>query len=188
MQTENVLIARICHDLITPCNAINLGIEAYEMSEDQSLLACVKESASKANILLKFFREVFLERDNEYLYSVNFLQDLLVEFLSIYNVEFSLITNENQIAYSLGKLLLYDAVVMKEVMPFGGKTMFNIRNDHVNIIYTGDGIIQFDTKEPDSLNYKNVLRFKLLKHANECGFTITSALDQKEGRILEIHS
>ena len=188
MQTENVLIARICHDLITPCNAINLGIEAYEMSEDQSLLTCIKESASKANVILKFFREVFQEREATYLYPVSFLLNLLTEFLRIYNIEFSLMTSESQLVSSVGMLILYDAVIMKEVMPLGGKAMFNVRNDHVNIIYTGEGIVQFDTNEPETLNYKNILRFKLLKQAKEYGFNVTSALDQKEGRILQVHS
>lgn len=188
MQTENVLIARICHDLITPCNAINLGIEAYEMSEDKSLLTCVKESASKANILLKFFRELFQEKESEYMYSVNFLQNLLTEFLRTHDIDFSLMTNDNDISYPLGMLILYDAVIMKEVMPMGGKVMFNVRSDHVNIIYTGEGIVLFDTKEPECLNYKNILRFKLLNQAKDLGFSITSAIDQNEGRILEIHS
>ena len=33
MQPETALVARICHDLITPLNAINLGLESLENSK-----------------------------------------------------------------------------------------------------------------------------------------------------------
>ena len=44
MQFENALVARVCHDLITPFNAINLGVEAFEATQDAIMLETIKES------------------------------------------------------------------------------------------------------------------------------------------------
>ena len=60
MQSEAAVIARICHDLITPFNAINLGLEAFEMSRDESLLASLRESVDKANVIMKFMRDTLI--------------------------------------------------------------------------------------------------------------------------------
>lgn len=185
MQTENVLVARICHDLITPCNAINLGVEAYEMSEDKSLLSCIRDSASKANIILKFMRELFLTKEDGYQYPTNFIQKLLVEFLRIYNIEPSLVTNNKEISSPLGQIILYDCAVMKDLMPMGGKAMFNVNDDYINIVYSGNGIVEFDTFIPQELTYKNVLRFKLLKQLKSSGFSVTSSIEKNEGKIVE---
>ncbi len=188
MQTENVLIARICHDLITPCNAINLGIEAYEMSEDKNLLSCIRDSASKANIILKFMRELFLTKKDEYLYPVSFIQKLISEFLRIYNIECSFVTNNKDLSCSIGQIILYDSAVMKELMPMGGKVMFNISNDYVNVIYNGNGIIELDTVPPQELTYKNVLRFKLLEQLQASDFSVNSSVEKGEGKIMEVHN
>ena len=47
MAVDNVLILRVCHDLITPFNAINLGLDAFEITEDRGILHDIKESADK---------------------------------------------------------------------------------------------------------------------------------------------
>ena len=188
MQTENVLIARICHDLITPCNAINLGIEAYEMSEDRGLLSCIKDSATKANVILKFMRELFLTKDDGYFYPTDFIRKLILEFLRIYNIDCSFVTNDKELSCSLGQIILYNSAIMKELMPMGGKVMFNISNDYVNIIYSGNGIVELDTFLPQELTYKNVLRFKLLEQLKDSGFSVTSSIEKDEGKIMEIRN
>jgi len=188
MQTENVLIARICHDLITPCNAINLGLEAYEMSEDKGLLSCIRDSASKANVILKFMRELFLNKEEGYLYPASFIQKLSSEFLRTYNIDCNFVTNDKDIPCSLGQIVLYDSAIMKEIMPMGGKAMFNVSNDYINIVYTGDGIVEFDTFLPQELTYKNVLRFKLLEQLHNSGFSVTSSIEGGEGKIMEIRN
>lgn len=186
MQIENVLIARICHDLITPCNAINLGIEAYEMSEDKSLLSCIKDSASKANVILKFMRELFLAKDGEYQYPISFLQKLISEFLRIYNIECNFVTNDKDLSCCLGQIILYDAAVMKELMPMGGKVMFNVSDNYVNMVYSGNGIVELDTFPPQELTYKNILRFKLLEQLRISGFSVNSSIEKGEGKVMEI--
>ena len=185
MQTENVLIARVCHDLITPCNAINLGIEAYEMSEDRSLLSCIKDSASKANVILKFVRELFLSKDDDFLYSVNFLKNLISEYLEIYNIGCNFVTDESNLNYLLGRVVLYNSAVMKELMPMGGRVMFNISKDYVNIVYSGNNVVELDTFLPQELGYRNIIRFKLLELLKTSGFSIISSMEKGEGKIVE---
>lgn len=185
MQTENVLIARVCHDLITPCNAINLGIEAYEMSEDRSLLSSIKDSASKANTILKFVRELFLSKDDDFLYSVNFLKNLISEYLEIYNIGCNFVTDETDLSCLLGKVVLYNGAVMKELMPMGGRVMFNVGKDYANIVYTGNNILEIDTLIPEELSYRNIIRFKLLELLKISGFSINSSMEKGEGKIVE---
>jgi len=185
MQTENVLIARICHDLITPCNAINLGLEAYEMSEDKGLLSCIKDSATKANVLLKFMRELFMKKDDNYLYSVEFLRSLVAEFLEVYNIGSDFITDCDNFNCSLGRIILCNGAIMKELMPMGGKAIFKISNDCIEIICSGNGVIALDTSIPQELTYKNVLQFKLLEQLKNNGFSVVSSLEHGEGKIIE---
>lgn len=185
---ENILIARICHDLITPCNAINLGLEAYEMSEDKGLLTCIKDSAVKANVVLKFMRELFLDRNDQYRYTVHSLQKIISEFLNVYNIECNLVTNCSDLINDLGRIIMFDTVVMKEIMPMGGKVIFNVGEDFITIIYSGNGILEFDTTVPQQLTYKNVLRYKLLDLLKNKGFSINSIIENGEGKIREIKS
>lgn len=188
MQTENVLIARVCHDLITPCNAINLGLEAYEMSEDKTLLVSIKDSASKANILLKFMRELFTKKDDSYVYSVDFLCKLVSEFLGIYGIGCDFVTDCNNFDPFLGRIILCNSAIMKELMPMGGKATFNVNSDCINIVYSGNGIIELDTFIPQELTYKNVLRFKLLEQLKINGFSIVSSVEYGEGKIIELRN
>jgi hypothetical protein len=185
MQTESILIARVCHDLITPCNAINLGLEAYEMSEDKSLLISIKDSASKANILLKFMRELFTKKDDSYVYSVDFLCKLISEFLGVYGIGCDFVTDCNNFDSSLGRIILCNSAIMKELMPMGGKATFNVSSDCINIVYSGNGVIELDTFIPQELTYKNVLRFKLLEQLKLNGFSVVSSAEYGEGKIIE---
>ncbi len=185
MPVEDVLIAKICHDLITPCNAINLGIEAYELSEDRSLLLCIKDSALKANVVLKFMRELFITRDQKSLCSVDYLRKLVSEFLGIYNIGCSFVTNYKDLDPVLGRIILFDSAVMHELMPIGGKVVFSINEDCISVTYSGNSIIELDALIPRDLTYRNILRFKLLEQLKMSGFSVSSSIKKGEGRILE---
>ena len=185
MPVEDTLIARICHDLITPCNAINLGMEAYELSEDKSLLLCIKDSALKANVILKFMRELFITRDQGSLCSVDSLRKLVSEFLGVYNIGCSFVTNYRDLNPSLGRVILFDGAVVRELMPMGGKVEFSINDECVRITYSGNGAIGLDTFPPKDLTYKNILRFKLLEQLKASGFSVNSSIENGRGFIIE---
>lgn len=188
MQTENVLIARICHDLITPCNAINLGIEAYEMSDDKGMLMCIKDSASKANVLLKFMRELFMKKCDSYVYSIDFLHKLVSEFLGVYGIGCDFVADCDNLDHLLSRIILCNSAIMKELMPMGGKVVFNVDSNCINIVYSGNGVIELDTSVPQELTYKNVLRFKLLEQLRINGFSVISSVESGEGKIIESRS
>ena len=185
MLEEDALIARVYHDLITPCNAISLGIEAYEFSEDKSLLASIKDSAGKANTILKFVRELFITRDPDYSYPVSFLSKLASEFLEIHNINSSFTTDCQNFDPLLGRIILFNSTILKELMPMGGKAQFNVSNECVDIIYSGNNIAKLDTLLPAELTYRNIFRFKLLELLKTSGFSVFFSMGKGEGHITE---
>ncbi len=185
MLEEDALIARVCHDLITPCNAISLGIEAYEFSEDKSLLSSIKDSAAKANVILKFVRELFIARDPSYSYSVGFLSKLVSEFLEIHNIKSDFVTDCQSFDPLLSRIILFNSMVFKGLMPMGGKVQFNISNECVNITYLGNNLMELDTLLPMELTYKNIFRFKLLELLKISDFSVHFSMEKGEGHIVE---
>lgn len=185
MLEEDALIARVCHDLITPCNAISLGIEAYEFSEDRSLLSSIRDSAVKANITLKFMRELFITRDPNYSYTIDFLSKLSSEFLETHNVICDFSTSYRDFDPLLSRIILFNSAILKELMPMGGRAKFNIGSDSVTIVYSGNNLIELDTVVPKELTYKNIFRFKLLELLKASDFSVNSSMERGEGSITE---
>lgn len=138
------MIARICHDLITPCNAINLGIEAFEMAEDRELITCIKDSATKANSLLKFMRELFSTKDVDFFYTKSFIETQSSDFLKIYNIDFKLASVGANIVYGSGKVILHTVAILKEIMPFGGQASCRVDDNLISFTYGGKGISELD--------------------------------------------
>lgn len=162
-QSEQALVARICHDLITPFNAINLGLEAYEMSQDSSLLSCVKDSVAKANSILKFMRELYSFKDQDFVYSSRSLESSMADFAKIYNIQLTLAAQEN-ISYVDGKIMLYNTIILKELMPFGGLATFQHEDKIIKLKYEGRGITAINAEEElSSLNHRNVIKYGLLE-------------------------
>lgn len=184
---ENILVARICHDLITPCNAVNLGLEAYEMSHDESMFSCVKEGIGKANTILTFIRELFSNKNQDFIYSKLSIERVISDFLKIYNIEVLLQCVEENISYPLGSIILYVVAVMKEVMPFGGKTDISFTNNSLKINYVGTEIRVLDVEFPEELTYKNILRFKLLEKLRDLNFSVESFVSEDQGLVLIKH-
>ncbi len=180
-------MARICHDLITPFNAINLGLEAYEMSKDESLLACVKESTSKANIILKFMRELFSFKEEGFVYSSRSLGQTIREFGSLYNIDFDLHFCSENISYVSGRISLYNVIMLKEVMPSGGKAFEKITEDgsSITVTYQGNNISLVESECTEVLNHRNVLRHSFLKFLKEHKFLFSCEKVDSQGFIRE---
>ena len=186
IDSEHALVARICHDLITPLNAINLGLDAYEMSNDVSLLSCIKESVEKANLILSFMRELYSSKDNEFYYSFDLLNNLIVNFSKLYNIDISFQTSIKDISYISGRIILYNTIMLKEVMPFGGKANFELNgNLNIKINYSGKDISCLDATLPATLNHRNILRYCLLKFLENVHFKLISELNDGIGFIYE---
>lgn len=168
MQFENALIARICHDLITPFNAINIGVEAFEMSQDASLLKTVKESTKKANAILTFVRELFSEKSSDFAYTSAFLTKQISDFLSCYKISVQIESSKANISVQIGRIVLYLAMVSKDAMPFGGELSVQIFDTEIICECVGRPVkpIDLSTEEVTSRNlFQQSLR-KLLAQAN----------------------
>ncbi|MBE6446962.1 MAG: hypothetical protein E7015_00515 [Alphaproteobacteria bacterium] len=181
-QTKQSLVARICHDLITPFNAINLGLEAYEMSKDASLLSCIKESVEKANTILKFMRELYSSKDDGYCYSSKFLESLLSDFSTLYNINFSLIAPES-VPYIEGKIMLYDAVMLKELMPFGGSASCYYEDHNLTLKYSGQKISALSYDSLEQLNHRNILKHELLDWLKLHNYSVQSQINGETAEL-----
>jgi hypothetical protein len=183
MQNENALISRICHDLIAPLNAINLGLEAFEMSRDESLLESVRESINKANSLMKFTRELFSEKSETFCYSAASLKAMAADFLRFHAIAFELKSDVESIAGITGKIVMYMAMISKEAMPFGGKVEITVDDSRAEITTKCEGR-NMSVPEMGSIgepNYKNIIRYGLMALLKKLGCEITA---RQEGAVI----
>ncbi|MDR0631904.1 MAG: hypothetical protein LBF54_01525 [Holosporaceae bacterium] len=180
MQFEHLLVSRICHDLITPFNAIGLGIEAFDISGDPSLLKGVKASVEKANAILKFIRELYSAKEDSFSHSTMSLTRLTSDFMKQYNISLDLKSDLKNISGTVGKIIMHNAIVAKEIMPFGGAVDIKINGDENEIITTCSGkslaIPNFDIN--DELSHKNIIRVSLLRLLAESGFEIIASQEE----------
>jgi histidine phosphotransferase ChpT len=187
LHSENALIARICHDIITPLSAISLGLEALDTSGDKYLLHGVKESLEKANAFIKFIRELFSTKSHTFCYSQSSLQQLVANFLEKHRVQFELKSDFQNIPSIAGKIIMYNAIIAKEIIPFGGTVIAKIANNSGEIItvYSGNktAVPCFHTnQEPD---HKNIMRLCLLNLLTESGLKITTSEENSKVIIRE---
>ena len=171
---ENVLVARICHDLITPCNAISLGLDAFQSSNDKEMLKYVKEGADKANIILQFMRELFSKKEEDYIYQSRFLSEAISNFAKTFNIEAVFTSSIENIPYKIGQVSLFCAAVLKDLMPFGGKADFLVKNKLISINYTGQNMTAFALFDASiqEITSRNILLFKLTKLLSETSIKV----------------
>ncbi|MDR1560806.1 MAG: hypothetical protein LBS23_00405 [Holosporaceae bacterium] len=187
MQQEEALIARICHDLITPFNAINLGIETYEESKDISLLEDIKTSVEKANSLLKFMRELYSIKYEVFFYSVISLNKLISDLLKNYNIKCDLESDIENISRTIGKIVMYNAIIAREIMPFGGNVVAKINNTskEITTICSGNKLLEIDINASNEPDHKNIIRHNLAKFLEKIGAQATITKQESNVIILE---
>ncbi|MDR1362194.1 MAG: hypothetical protein LBJ16_03195 [Holosporaceae bacterium] len=175
MPMENMLIARICHDLITPFNAINLGLEAFEMSSDMSLIDNIKASVNKANNVLKFNRELFSAKADTFCYSTNSIEQIVSDVLRSHNIVFDLESDIDNVPSIAGKIIMYTAIIAKEIMPFGGTVMTRVNDSSGEIVTkcNGKGIAVPFMPTGGELTYRNVIRYSLLELLKRSDFELS---------------
>ncbi len=180
MVVENTLVARICHDLITPLNAVNLGIEAFEASHDEELLAMIKESIAKANTIMKFIREVFANHAESFCYSSLSLNQTIAEFLKFYGINFDLKSDTEEIVNVVGKIVMYLAEISKEIMPYGGTVSAQIcdTDETITVTCCGKDVSVPDMSADQEMTHKNVFRHILLQQLNEIGMKLTASSEE----------
>lgn len=169
--SEKVLMARVCHDLITPVNAIGLGLDAFEMSGDTGMLAEVRNGLSKASGILIFLRELFSTANVDTGYTAKNLQIQVEKFLVHYNVAFELYSQIEDLPYAIGQIIMYAALIAKEVAPYGGKIYTKITEQEASFVYAGQHLNAVDFSE-EKLSYKNIFRIKMKEIFDMAGATI----------------
>ena len=182
MNGESMLIARICHDLITPLNAISLGFEAFQISRDEDLMDCIRESVQKTNVIMKFIRELFSERCDTFCYSQFFLKQITSDYLKLDNISFDLKSDMDNIASIAGKIVMYMAVIAKETIPFGGSVVVKISDASCEIVTrcSGKSISIPEINIEKNLNHKNIIRYKLLSLLKESEIDIKAYKDGQD--------
>jgi hypothetical protein len=187
MQQKSALIARICHDLITPFNAISLGIEAYETSGDVSLLGRVKESAHRANIVLKFMREMYSEKSETFRHSFASLNALISEFLGDRSITIDLELSGNDIPHGVAQIMMHNIMVAKESMPFGGAMHGLVSKDfsEITLSYAGRDISVPDLNLCNEPNHKNIMLYNLMKILKENKWELNVLLHGADVLIFE---
>ena len=182
MQSETALVARICHDLITPLNAINLGLESLEFSNDADIRESLRESTDKANTILKFTRELFSEKSEGFFYSAVNLEKTAAEYLKCYRIAFKFDLGGESIRESLGKML-FACITLKDCMPFGGgiSCIIDSMMNTVSLKYTGRNISAVSC-ENEEATHRNIFKkywFGLMEKNN----FVWKNTDSGEGNI-----
>lgn len=172
MQFEHALVARICHDLITPFNAINLGIEAFEVSRDEEMLMHIKSSTNKASAILKFMRELFSAKGDDFCYTKTSLQQMISEILAEYKITFVLYSEVPNIPNILGKMLMYLALICKEHMPCGGSVKICVQDSDITCECVGRSVKTPEINDNMELTHKTVIRHCLLRILQALGCKI----------------
>jgi hypothetical protein len=188
MQLENALISRICHDLITPFSAISLGMEAFALSKEDALLENLQRSVAHANVILKFTRELFSSKSDTFYYANANLKQVVADFLQYHSISFDLKSDFDSIPNIAAKVIMYTAVIMKEIMPYGGVVTTFVDDESSTITTRGSGnniSIPLMTMAPMELNHKNIMRYNLTKLLDACGFELKIMQEESDVVVIQ---
>lgn len=173
MNLENVLVLRVCHDLITPFNAISLGLDTFEISSDPAVIEDIRESVDKANTILKYIRSLF-SNDEQHYVPVSVVQSQMSDFVERYKITLKIDSAVPEVSGILNKILLLNGILAKEILPMGGEVSIEIGNNATVVMQCrGMHIVKpsFEFDE-NSINYRNIIRYHL-KHYLEQNQYIT---------------
>lgn len=138
MTNEEMLCAKICHDLINPINAVNLCLESYEMTGDPTLLVSMKDSLHKCTQLLVFIRAMTTaDRD----FSYHEIKNLVNNYLALNKISVNFQSDMTQFNKKISKILLNLSQTAKDIMPFGGNIDFFIKEREIILKLSGNSLI-----------------------------------------------
>ena len=121
-----LLGSRICHDLISPLGAISNGVELIEMSGAGLTpeMELVAESASSANVRIRFFRIAYGSADTAQLVSRNELKSILKGLNDLSRTKFRWfpVEDEPRVDVKVAFLLMQ---CLDTVLPLGGEVLIS---------------------------------------------------------------
>lgn len=159
---EDILVLRICHDLITPFNAISLGLDTFEISPDPAIVKDIRESVDKANVILKYTRSIF-SNDEKTTVPLLVTKSQLSDFVGRYRITLKIDSAVPEISGVLNKILLLNGILAKEILPMGGETSIEI-GDNGTIVMQCRGAHLVEpsfTFDENSINYRGIVRYYL---------------------------
>lgn len=130
-----VLCARLCHDLMGPAGAINVGLEflSDDQAESKETLELVAASARQVRARLAFFRTAFAMASAEGATGLAEARALIAEFLKGSRVALEWRTCESSLkgvplvdSGDLARLLLCLVLVAREWLPRGGTLAIDV--------------------------------------------------------------
>ncbi len=135
MQLAQMLCARLCHDLMGPAGAINIGLEflSDDKAETKETLELIAASARQVRSRLAFFRTAFAMASAERASSLAEVRSLIEEFLKGGRVALEWRTCEQSLkgvplvnSGNLARLLLCLVLVAREWLPRGGTLAIDV--------------------------------------------------------------
>lgn len=176
---NDILIRRICHDLITPFNAISLGVDMLEISSessfDPSILSNIRESVDKANAILMFYRALF--SDNSGNFSNISLAKQMNEYLNKYNITAKLISDVENIGPIPGKIAMYATAIAKEMLQTGGSVEITFSHSHILIQYFGEKISSQLFNFENAPSHKNIIQYLANEFIKANHYEMTTSQD-----------
>lgn len=126
LRLAELLTSRLCHDLVTPINAINTGLELFQeippehLTESQEILNLILQSAQTASARVSFFRTSF--GSNGDTASLGDARDLIEQYFNQSKLVFRWIEpfHKDFKLKGWGRLLLNTVLWISECAPRGG--------------------------------------------------------------------
>lgn len=131
-----LLSSRLCHDLITPINAVYSGIELLQESatQDAETLDVLAQSAQTALRRLVFFRTAFGSGTAKSFTSLDPVETCLRDYCTPIGIDLTLdssFENEETVDFPLlGRMMLNLSLIACDMAPHGGSLTLSILQDH----------------------------------------------------------
>ncbi len=131
LRLSQLMISRLCHDLITPVGAVVSGFEVLDLAEPEeraSLIQIIQQSAATASHRLSIYRAAFGYGSADVLRDVQKVTSLVESFTQSCKLTFhwdaqlsegALTGEQDQLEWM--RLFLNTLILVSEVAPFGGE-------------------------------------------------------------------
>ncbi len=136
LRLSELLISRLCHDLVTPIGAINTGLELFQetspeqLNESQEILNLISHSGQTASARISFFRVAFGSTGGRI--SLGEARQLIDNYFQRSKLEFSWQDPfENELSLQgWGRVLLNAILWLGECAPRGGRISVTVPKEN----------------------------------------------------------
>lgn len=157
-RASEILISKICHDLVSPVGAVNNGIEFLsDMGADGLAdgLGLIEHSARQASVRLQLFRMCYGAGGSDAKVTGKMIYETFQNYIADTKCEmqWDLMNDmpDEDLPAGFLKTLLNMMVFVHETLPKGGGITVNMSDGHMNVIGTGD-VIKPKDGSVDALN------------------------------------